>query len=341
MREVEDRSLYLTNPYCIYAFLLWCVFAHSRLRADTQAHCRLYRVEKGGKFGYSFSMFKKTGHYRDGIYIFVDVEMPVYGIKGRKNYLVDSVFTFLAPKILEDLERENFVPDYLLLTHSHYDHLGSAPILRKRFPHMKIVASKRTAEILEKPRAIELIKALEKEAEQIFGEESPYEFEAFPVDITVGEGDRVEEFEVIETPGHTRCSVSFIFPEKRIIFVGDAAGVEEEGGYIRPQFLSSYSAYLDSLKKILRYSHLDLAMGHGGIFQGPEAEEFLKRSIRRTEEFRREIEELYKKTGDPEKVAELIYEKEYIGMGIKQPREAYMINLKAMIKAVLKESALA
>lgn len=283
-------------------------------------------------------MFKKTGFYRDGIYIFVDVDMPVYGIKGRKNYLVDSVFTFLAPKVLHELKKEEFVPDYLLLTHSHYDHLGSAPVLKKMFPQMKIVASRRTAEVLSNPKAIELIKSLEKEAERLFGERSPYEFETFEVDIVVGEGDKIDEFEVIETPGHTKCSVSFIFPEKRIIFVGDAAGVQEDNGYIRPQFLSRYSDYVSSLNKILKYSHYDLAMGHGGIFQGKEVKEFLERSLRRTEEFRKEIEDLFHKTGDPEQVAELIYEKEYKGMGIKQPREAYMINLKAMIKAVLREA---
>lgn len=282
-------------------------------------------------------MFKKTGFYRDGIYIFVDVEMPVYGIKGQKNYLVDSVFTFLAPKVLEELERENFIPDYLLLTHSHYDHIGSAPVLKKRFPGMKIVASRRTAEVLSKPKAIELIKSFEKEAELLFGEGSSYEFEAFKVDVVVREGDKIEEFEVIETPGHTKCSVSFIFPEKRIIFVGDAAGVQEDNGYIRPQFLSSYSDYLGSLTKILKYSLYDLAMGHGGIFQGEEVKDFLERSIKRTKEFRKEIENLFRQTGNPDRVAELIHEREYKGMGIKQPKEAYMINLKAMIKAVLRE----
>jgi len=281
-------------------------------------------------------MFNSTGHYRDGIFIFVDVEMPVYGIKGEKNYLVDAAFTFLAPRLLEDLEKTNFIPDYLLLTHSHYDHIGAAPVLKKKFPSMKIVASEKTAEVLKKPKAIELIKSLEREAEEVFGASHTYDFEPFEVDIVVKEGHKIDEFEVLETPGHTKCSVSFIFPDKKIIFVGDAAGVEEKG-YIRPQFLSSYSAYYSSLKKILKYSSYSLAMGHGGIFEENETEGFLLRALRRTEEFKEEIKELYLKEKNENEVAEIIFKKEYEGLGLKQPREAYLINLNAMIKAVVRE----
>ncbi len=283
---------------------------------------------------YIKTMFSKLGEFRDGIYLLNAPEMPVYLVKGRKNYLIDSAFTFMGGRILEHLGELDTEPHYLLLTHSHYDHIGAAPVLKKAFPGMKIVASARTAEILRKPKAIELIKKLEEEAERVFGEASEEEFEAFGVDITLSEGEGLEDFSVLETPGHTKCSISFVFPEKEIIFVGDAAGVMEDG-YIRPQFLSSYSQYVASLKKIMKYSHFSLALGHGGIF--PEGEDFLKRSLERTVDFRKEILELYGKFRDQERVAEKIYEREYKGLGLLQPEQAYMINLRAMIKAVLRE----
>ncbi len=277
-------------------------------------------------------MFSQKGEFRDGIYLLNHPEVPVYLVREKKNYLIDAAFTFMAPDILKDLEELGVEPHYLLLTHSHYDHIGAAPFIKKNFPEIKIVASRRTAEILEKPKAIELIKTLEKEAEKSFGGSSGLEFEPFKVDITVGEGDQIEEFSVLETPGHTKCSVSFVFPEKKIIFVGDAAGVIE-GGYIRPQFLSSYQQYVESLRKILKYGQFSLALGHGGIF--PQGKEFLENSLKRTEEFRKEILEYYEKFGETERVAQEIFKKEYDGLGLKQPKEAYMINLRAMIKSAL------
>ncbi len=277
-------------------------------------------------------MFSKKGEFRDGIYLLNHPEVPVYLIRGKKNYLIDAAFTFMAPNIVGELEELGVEPHYLLLTHSHYDHIGATPFIRKNFPEIKVVASRRTAEILAKPKAIELIKSLEKEAERSFGEVSDLEFQPFKIDIIVGEGDEIEEFSVLETPGHTRCSVSFVFPEKKIIFVGDAAGVIEEG-HIRPQFLSSYDQYVASLQKILKYGDFSLALGHGGII--PEGREFLENSLKKTEEFRKEILEYYEKFGDMEKVARKIYREEYEGLGLKQPKEAYMINLRAMIKSAL------
>ncbi len=277
-------------------------------------------------------MFSQKGEFRDGIYLLNIAEVPVYLIKGSKNYLVDAAFTFMGKQIIDDLENLGIEPHYLLLTHSHYDHIGAAPILKGKYPSLKVVASRRTAEILKKPRAISLIKDLEKEAERVFGVRGTEEFEAFDVDITLGEGDSLGEFFVIETPGHTRCSVSFVFPQKGIIFVGDAAGVIEEG-YIRPQFLSDYNQYVSSLEKIMEYSDLSLALGHGGIF--PRGKEFLENSLKRTREFRHQILKYYEELGDMEKVAQKIFREEYQTLGLKQPPQAYMINLRAMIKAAL------
>ncbi len=147
----------------------------------------------------------------------------------------------------------------------------------------------------------------------------------------------MEEFQVIETPGHTKCSVSFIFSEKRIIFVGDAAGVIDNG-IVRPQFLSDYPAYISSLEKIKKWSNFSLALGHGGIFEPGETPEFLGEAFKRSLEFGKEIERLYSREGNEDRVAEIIYKREYERLRLRQPKKAYMINLKAMIKTVLKEA---
>ena len=56
------------------------------------------------------------------------------------------------------------------------------------------------------------------------------------------EGDKIEidnnrYFEVISSPGHTKCSISFLMMPDKILFPGDAAGVLERNKKIKPLFL--------------------------------------------------------------------------------------------------------
>jgi Cft2 family RNA processing exonuclease len=42
---------------------------------------------------------------------------------------------------------EQFPIDYVILSHAHHDHVGSLPFLIKKFPYVKIFATKQTQEI--------------------------------------------------------------------------------------------------------------------------------------------------------------------------------------------------
>lgn len=288
-------------------------------------------------------MFREKGNYRNLLYVLGDVWMPVFAIKkAGKVVLVDGAVSYMYPRIKEELEALGFRPDLQLLTHSHFDHVGVVPFLRRDYPFMKVVASQKTAQVLKKPKAVELIKNLQKEAERVAGVEFQEEFGAFEVDLIVGEGDRLLDgkMQVIETPGHTRCSLSFYFTEERVLFVGDALGVVEEDGYIRPQFLSDYKSYLNSIDKLSHYLPSHIVFGHGGIVPFEKSEEYLRLIKERTEEFAYQIKKLYEEYGDEEKVFLHIYREEYVGRNLDQPEQSYSINLKAMIKSVLKAEGL-
>ncbi len=286
-------------------------------------------------------MFRQKGRFGNKLTVLVDVWMPVYAVeRDGKVVLVDAVITCLYPKLKKELENHSFKPSLLLLTHSHFDHVGVAGYLKRDFPDMKIGASPVAASVLQKEKALKLISTLEDEAARLAGEE-PLPFLPFAVDLQLEEGQQVDGIEVLETPGHTRCSLSYLFPEEKLLFVGDALGVVEEDGYIRPQFLSDYRAYVSSIEKISSLLPVNIVMGHGGIVPEEESEEFLEKIKERTEEFASQILELYRKEGDPERVFEKIFEEEYVGRGLNQPEQSYSINLRAMIKAVLKAEGIA
>ncbi len=288
-------------------------------------------------------MFRKKGNYRNLLYVLGDVWMPVFAIeKAGKIVLVDGVVSYMYPKIKEELKFLGFKPDFQLLTHSHFDHVGVVPFLKEDYPHMKVVASERTAQVLQKPKAIELIRNLQRDAEKSAGVKFKEEFKPFEVDLVVKEGDELlgGKIKVIETPGHTRCSLSFYLPQEKVLFVGDALGVVEEDGYIRPQFLSDYRSYLNSINKLFDFLPSHIVFGHGGIVPLEESERLLHLIKERTEEFAQQIKQLYERYGDAEKVFQHIYEEEYVGRGLNQPEQSYSINLKAMIKSVLRAEGL-
>ncbi len=286
-------------------------------------------------------MFRQKGRFGNNLTVLVDVWMPVYAVEREgRVVLVDAVITCLYPRLKQELETHQFKPSLLLLTHSHFDHVGVAGYLKRDFPQLKIAASPVAASVLQKEKALRLISTLEDEAARLAGEE-PLPFIPFSVDLQLEEGQEVDGIKVLETPGHTRCSLSYFFPEEKLLFVGDALGVVEEDGYIRPQFLSDYRAYLNSIEKISSLLPVNIVMGHGGIITEEESEEFLKRIKKRTEEFASQILELYRKEKDPEKVFEIIFQEEYVGRKLNQPEQSYSINLRAMIKAVLKAEGIA
>lgn len=59
----------------------------------------------------------------------------VYVLKGDKTFLVDTGVKGQSQKIINELKKLNIKPeeiDYILLTHSHEDHIGSALELKQR-----------------------------------------------------------------------------------------------------------------------------------------------------------------------------------------------------------------
>lgn len=113
------------------------------------------------------------------------------------------------PSLVSYLEKNQLIPDKILLTHSHWDHIADVAPLKKRFS-LPIYIKKEDAPNLERPGsdglptiAIEGIKP-----DHFFEEKEP---------IQVGE----ISFEIIHTPGHTPGGVCLYAKKEHILFSGD------------------------------------------------------------------------------------------------------------------------
>jgi glyoxylase-like metal-dependent hydrolase (beta-lactamase superfamily II) len=273
-----------------------------------------------------------------------DPMFPLYVIRGRQNLLVDCSILAKGREIEKNLGflLGNEKIHVVLLTHSHYDHTGACSLLQEKYG-FEIIASQRTKEVLENDKAVAFIDDLNQKFKKVFNDRSETVFTK-PRDIRAVEENNVisladgQVIEMLATPGHTRCSLSFFLKPENVLFPGDAAGVMETNGKIKPLFLSSYTQYEHSLKKLLAVGADVLALPHNSAVRGKErVREFLSASLEETRELKEHILGWLDKTNDYSLIAEKILEQDYFSPTIMGPREALLINVTAMVKSIFYE----
>ncbi len=260
--------------------------------------------------------------------------------------LFDPGVSAFGPRYCRELQARTRCTDNLILalSHAHFDHCGAASYLLRRIPSARVAASGRAADILKRPSAVELICRLNGEYEKTMADEIAGEdvsFAALPVSLAVGESDTIgldggRVCRVLETPGHTRDSLSYYFPDTGIAFIGDAAGALEHG-FIHSPFLVSYENYMASIEKIRSLRPRALCIPHSGIIAGEgEVQRYLAEASDAAAAYKDTIAEyLVLCAGDQEKVVERITAEEYDSEPLHiQKRQPFILNLRAKVAAV-------
>jgi len=285
----------------------------------------------------------KIGEINERVKFIYDKMFPIYFIKGNKNLIVDCGITSKAVKIEQGIKEifKNKL-DLILLTHSHYDHTGSCSYIEYKFNPLTF-ASERAVEVLNKQKAIDFIKRINNDFKKILNDDSNIEFNGIKNLKSVKQDDIIDVdkdtyIKVIETPGHTKCSISYYLYPDKILFLGDAGGVLEKTGKIKPLFLSSYNNYINSLKSVSKLDIDVIALPHNNPIRGKEnVKKFLSNSINESQKAKQEIIKALKTGNSSEEVANNILEREYPSPTVMGPRETFMINLVAMVNAIKKE----
>ena len=151
----------------------------------------------------------------------------VYLIEGRDCYLIDAGTAgseIVIERYLHRLGRPLSDIRAVFLTHSHPDHIGGAAAL-KRLTGCTVYAS-----AAERPWI--------EDIDRQFRERPIPNFHALAgasvtVDTVVKQGDIIAPepgitFSVLETPGHSRGSVSYAYPEQNAVFCGDAIPMADD-----------------------------------------------------------------------------------------------------------------
>lgn len=291
---------------------------------------------------------ESKGEIVSGLYAIGIPDLPAYLIKGKEPAVFDGGITFVGPTYINDLRKllgEERRLMYNILTHSHFDHAGTTPFLKRKIPHLKIAAHPLVASTLRKKSAVDLIRSLSAEFEKKYASfigDEDVSFTEVNVDISLEDGMTIYlgggvEILVIATPGHTRDSLSYYVLPFKALVTGEAIGVFDRNYSIQPEFLTSYNDYLSSLERLARLDLEFIMMSHYFVLTGEDARSYIPRSIEATKRFRERIEKALKATGgDQQAVVKQIYEEDFIGTGaVMQEERPYLLNLQAKVRCIV------
>ncbi|MFW6150551.1 MAG: MBL fold metallo-hydrolase [Chloroflexota bacterium] len=261
------------------------------------------------------------GRISERIELLGNYDMSMYLVKGDEGLIIGGGMSYIVPEVEEQFARLDFDLGrvrYLVIPHSHFDHCGAVPYLKRRLPDLQILAAQYASEVLVKPKVVDFIARVNKDMVDRLGLQAEYdrlclEFDGVPVDRVVGDGDVLDlgqgiEAQFAEVPGHSRCCVATYIPQLRALFPTDAvplpSDVGDELSYPSAQF--DFSAYMNSLHKLMQYEVEVVGLDHKGAFLGDQARDFMRRGLEQTERTRDYILEQYREIGDLEKTAEKI-----------------------------------
>jgi len=290
---------------------------------------------------------QSKGKLAEGLYAIGVPELPAYLLTGVKPALFDAGMTFMGPLYWEGLKTHLGDADklqFLFLTHSHFDHSGAAPFLKRKIGGLKVGAHLLAAETFKKPNAVDLIRSLSRDCEvkykDLVGGENVV-FDVLAVDIMLADGTETDlgggvGFRTIATPGHTKDSLSFYIPHLKALITGEAVGVYDRNFTTHPEYLSSYSDYMASLERLASLDIDIVMMAHYYTLTGADAGSYIAKAIETARLFRERIERyLADLHGDREAVVTRIYREDYEATGaIQQEVRPFLINLAAKVRAV-------
>ncbi|QAT49972.1 MBL fold metallo-hydrolase [Caproiciproducens sp. NJN-50] len=288
--------------------------------------------------------------YQDGIITVTNVGACPGGeafliVTEQKAALVDSGFSFCADKMIENIKKllGSRTLDYVLLTHSHYDHASGSASCRLYFKNVKIVASAYAAKIFSKPSAIAVMREMNASAAQDYGIlEFEDHLDQLHVDLTVSEGDTIDlgdiSLRVMEAPGHTKCSIAFYIPEEKMLISCETMGVYAAEHLVSPSYLVGYEISLNFIKRALNMEIEKLLVPHYGVLTGKACGDFLTDALRSNQQLKEMIVEDYRKGKTQTEIIDhyrdIFYTEE---CRRTQPLRAFNLNASHLVPMVLKE----
>jgi len=294
----------------------------------------------------------------DGLWMLGTNEYPLYLLRcGEEAAVFEGGTGAMGPVLSEQLEQTGVAPGavkQLIVTHAHPDHVMAVPMLRELFPAVTVLAGEVAVKTLAAEKAVAFFGKIDQaltgallEAGSIEPRHQPAPLgeATIGVDRVLGQGDTVvvgaATFNVLATPGHSPCSLSFHEPGARILLISDATGYympEHEAWW--PNYFDGYGAYVESMRRLAELDADVLCLSHNAVVTGADdVRAYFSGAIAATEEYHKRIVDALRGGTDPRQLAEQlgneVHEKTQL-----LPAEFFQKNCGLMVKLSMKHEGI-
>ncbi len=253
---------------------------------------------------------RKPGRVNERIWFLGREESGVYLLEGNNGFMIVSGgMSYIVSDLLQQFEEfginENRIKKVLIL-HSHFDHVGIVPFLKRRHPEIEVYASEKGWKVLQMDKAILTINEFSRNVAKRMKKEEVYS--TYDLDgrndvhgRAIHEGDQIDlgdlGVSILETPGHSSCCITAYVPELKALFPTDGGGIPFDQ-MIVTSGNSNYTQYQQSLEKLKDLGVDYYCADHYGYVTGEEAEEFILKTIEVAKKNRAQMEEVYRSVRD-------------------------------------------
>ncbi len=287
-----------------------------------------------------------------------DVPEPVYRVTagmGGESYLIigkDKAALFdtgmacfakeLISNIHEVLDPMGKTPDYILLSHTHYDHIGALPYVLKEWPDAQVLGAEKCGHVFESYGALRTMAELGNKARLLYGADcGEITARGMRLDRALREGEEVDLGDVrvqyFAAKGHTDCSAIYLVLPGRILFANESMAQLKGPGELGTSPLKSFRQTIESAEKAASLKAEYIIGMHYGLIPREYNEQFFTDYI---EEARWErdmiVKGLRNGLSDQEisNIHDMIYWNEK--RAFNQPYDAYHLNTMIIIRRVRK-----
>lgn len=285
---------------------------------------------------------------------------PLYLLQAsRGGTIVEGGTGAMGPVLRDQLTQLDIVPDSIrqvIVTHAHPDHVMAVPLFREMFPAVKVIASAAAARTLQAEKAVAFFCKMDDMLtgaliqSGVVGEQhrrGPLATNQISVDRVVQEGDAIEvdegvALEVLETPGHSDCSLSFYDRARRVLIISDATGYylpEQDTWW--PNYFADYAAYLRSIERLAALDAEVLCLSHNAVIRGADdVQDYFRRALAITQAYHGRILADARAGQTPDQIAAAlgaeVYEKTQL-----MPPDFFVKNCGLLVKISLKHAGVA